>query len=209
MEIRAIITNIAFVSNVLDHFGLHKCQKSEEYALLKDTAEQMKSIGSMTLTQIEGSLKDVKQKLFPHLRGNIDLGCLKLFEVLQRNVPFYHFAKRMGFTGPNGRDTFLSRYRMVEAVQHEEYNQAVLRELHASYKYISPFFNKEIEFVQLIEEIVQLQDINKGINYLEEVAANIAMIKVLFDNVEVKSIKHACTCPIACSTCKKLSCIIQ
>ena len=184
VELQAIITNISVVSGVFKQFGLHNCQRSRQYALLKDTAEQMKSIGSMTLIQVKGLLAGVKQIL--HLKGDTDLSCFKLFQAVKRNAPFYRFAERMGFTGPNGRESFLSHYRMVLAhLQHEQYNQAILHHLYGSYKYISPFFDKEIEFEQLIEEIVQLPNINMGINHLEQVAANIVMIKVWFETVEV------------------------
>ena len=187
VELQTIITNISVVGGVLKQFGLHNCQRSEPYALLKDTAEQMKNIGSMTLVQVKELLAGVKQIL--HLKGNTDLSCFKLFQAVKRNAPFYRFAERMGFTGPNGRESFLSQYRMVLAhLQHEQYNQAILHHLYGSYKYISPFFDKEIEFEQLIEEIVNLPDINMGVKYLEEVAANIVMIKVWFETVEVSSI---------------------
>ena len=186
LELQAIINNISVVSVVLKQFGLYNCQKSAQHTLLKDTAEKMKKIGTMTLMQAKKLLSEVKEIL--HLRGKTDLSCFKLFQAVERNGPFYRFAKRMGFTGPNGRDTFLSRYRMVAAqLQHEEYNQAVLHHLYGSYKYISPFFDREVHFEQLIEEIVQLPDINMGVTHLEQVAANIVMIKVWFENVEVSN----------------------
>ena len=191
MELQAIITNIPVVSDVLKQFGLYNCQNSKKYTSLKDTAEKMRNIGTMPLMQVKELLSEVKEIL--HLSGKTDLSCFKLFQAVERNGPFYRFAKRMGFTGPNGRDTFLSRYRMVAAqLQHEEYNQAVLHHLYGSYKYISPFFDREVHFEKLIEEIVQLPDINMGVKHLEQVAANIMMIKVLFENVEVSDYAHTC-----------------
>ena len=191
IELKAIITNIPVVSDVLKQFELYNCQKSEKYRLLKDTAEKMKNIGTMTLMQAKELLSEVKEIL--HLSGKTDLSCLKLFQAVERNGPFYRFANRMGFTGPNGRDTFLSRYRMVAAeLQHDEYDQAVLHHLYGSYKYISPFFDRDVHFEQLIEEIVQLPDINMGVKHLELVAANIMMIKVLFENVEVSKCARTC-----------------
>ena len=184
MELQVIITNIPVINDVLKQFGLHNCQKSQQYALLKDKAEQMDNIGSMTLSQVKELLTDVKQTL--HLKDNSDLSCFQLFKAVKLNVPFYRFADRMGFTGPNGRDSFRSKYRMVfDQLHHEEYNQAILHHLHGSYKYLSPFFNKNIEFEQLIEEILQLKNISEGVIHLEQVAANVVMIKVWFDNVEV------------------------
>ena len=53
-----------------------------------------------------------------------------------------------------------------------------------------------MHFEQLIEEIVQLPDINMGVKHLEQVAANIVMIKVWFENVEVSN--HARLCMHAC-----------
>ena len=195
LELQAIINNIPIVSDVLKQFGLYNCQKSAQHTLLKDTAEKMKSIGTMTLMQAKKLLSEVKEIL--HLSGKTDLSCFKLFQAVVRNGPFYRFAKRMGFTGSNGRDTFLSRYRMVAAqLQHEEYNQAVLHHLYGSYKYISPFFDRDVHFEQLIEEIVQLPNINMGVKHLEQVAANIVMIKVWFENVEVSN--HARLCMHAC-----------
>ena len=187
IELQAIITNIPVVSDVLKQFGLHNCQNSKQYTLLKGIAEQTDNIDSMKLMIIKALLAGVKEIL--HLKGNSDLSCFKLFQAIKRNAPFYRFAERMGFTGPNGREGFLSRYRMVLAhLQHEEYNQAILHHLYGSYKYISPFFNKEIQFEQLIDEIMQLPNISKGINHLEQVSANIVMIKVWFENVEVSGI---------------------
>ena len=184
IELKAIITNISVVDCVLKQFGLHNCQKSHQYALLKDTADQMKNIGTMTLLQVKKLLTDVKQTL--RLKDDSDLSCFKLFQAVKRNAPFYRFAERMGFTGPNGRESFVTRYRMVlDHLQHEQYNQAILHHLYGSYKYISPFFDKEIEFEQLIEEIVKLPDIDMGVSYLEQVSANIVMIKVWFETVEV------------------------
>ena len=191
IELKAIITNIPVVSDVLKQFELNNCQKSEKYRLLKDTAEKMKNIGTMTLMQVKELLSEVKEIL--HLSGKTDLSCFKLFQAVEQNGPFYRFAKRMWFTGPKGRDTFLSRYRMVAAeLQHEEYNQAVLHHLYGSYKYISPFFDRDVHFEHLIEEIVQLPDINMGVKHLELVAANIVMIKVWFENVEVSDCAHTC-----------------
>ena len=186
IELQAIVTNIPVISDVLKQFGLHNCQKSVQHTLLKDTAERMRNIGTMTLLQAKEKLCEVKETL--QLSGKTNLSCFKLFRAVERNAPFYRFAKRMGFTGVNGRDTFLSRYRMVALqLQHEEYNQAVLHHLYGSYKYISPFFDKEVHFEQLIEEIVQLPDISMGVNHLEQVAANIMMIKVWFENAEVRN----------------------
>ena len=190
MELQTIITNIPVISAVLKQFGLYNCQKSKKYTLLIDTTEKMENIGTMTIMQVKKLLSDVKETL--HLSGT-DLSCFKLFQAVERNGPFYRFAERMGFTGPNGRDTFLSRYRMVAAqLQHEEYNQAVLHHLYGSYKYISPFFDREVHFEKLIEEIVQLPDISMGVIHLEQVAANIMMIKVLFENVEVSNCARTC-----------------
>ena len=151
----------------------------------------------MTLIQVKGLLAGVKQILC--LKGDADLSCFKLFQAVERNAPFYRFAERMGFTGPNGRESFRSQYRMVLAnLQHEEYNQAILHHLYGSYKYIMPFFDKEIEFKQLIEKIVQLPNINMGINHLEQVAANIEMIKVWFGTVEVSLlIAHYFSCSVS------------
>lgn len=184
MELQAIVSNIPVINDVLKQFGLHNCQKSEQYTLLKEKAKQMDSIGSMTLIQVKELLADVKENL--QLKKSSDLSCFQLFKAVKRNVPFYRFADRMGFTGPNGRDSFRSKYRMVfDQLHHEQYNQAILHHLHGSYKYLSPFFNKDIEFEQLIEEILKLKNISEGVIHLEQVAGNIVMIKTWFENVEV------------------------
>ena len=88
---------------------------------------------------------------------------------------------------------------MVAAqLQHEEYNQAVLHHLYGSYKYISPFFDREWPCIlnSLLKRLCSYLTLNMGVKHLEQVAANIVMIKVWFENVEVSN--HARLCMHAC-----------
>ena len=184
VELDAINKYISTINEVLKNFKLDRCLASDEHKLLKVTADAMKKKEKMTLKYASDKLAKLKSAL--HLKSQSDLTWLRLFEPVKRCTPFYQFAEQCNFTGPNGRELFLAQYRIVAPqVQHEEYNQAILHHLYGAYSYIALFFDKEVSFQDLMSAVMQMPDIDKGIENLKIVSEKFSLIKLWFSNVEV------------------------
>ena len=184
VELDAINKYISTINEVLKNFKLDRCLASDEHKLLKVTADAMKKKEKMTLKYASDKLAKLKSAL--HLKSQSDLTRLRLFEPVKRCTPFYQFAEQSNFTGPKGRELFLAQYRIVAPqVQHEEYNQAILHHLYGAYSYIALFFDKEVSFQDLMSAVMQMPDIDKGIENLKIVSEKFSLIKLWFSNVEV------------------------
>ena len=184
VELEAINKYISTITGVLNDFKLRRCLHSDEYKLLTVTANAMEDKGKMTLKYASDKLNKLKTAL--HLKSQSDFTRLRLFEPVKRCTPFYQFAEQSNFTGPKGRELFLAQYRIVAPqVQHEEYNQAILHHLYGAYSYIALFFDKEVSFQDLMSAVMQLPDMDKGIENLKIVSEKFSLIKLWFSNVEV------------------------
>ena len=194
-ELDAINKYISTITDVLRQFELQTCLESEEYNVLKEAATVLTDKGSMTLNLASQTLQKLKHALHldPESQSS-DLTRFRLFESVQRCAHFYHFAEKSNFTGPTGKRSFIDQYRIVAAqVQHEDLNQAILHHLYGSYDYIAPFFDKLVTFSHLMAAIMNLSNLDKGIEHLETVSRNIVLIKMWFRKVEV-SMCFSCLC---------------
>ena len=188
-ELDAVLKFLPVINDVLTLFHLDACSSSFEYGILRTTAAAMQNKGDLTLNQANNTLVDVKSAL--QLKSGSDLTRFKLFEAVKRCTHYYRFAEKSNFTGPKGWELFIAQYRIVAPqVQHEDFNQALLHHLYGSYKYIAPFFHKETTFSDLMNAVLKLDNLERGIDHLITVARNIELIKLWFSNAEVNQRYH-------------------
>ena len=117
---------------------------------------------------------------------------LDLFAVIQESAIFYQFVREKRFYGDIGVSKFDQQYHLIaNQLQYEEHNERLLRDLYTAFKLMVPFMDPHQDLRKLLSRVLALEThLPDGVQALETVNANMALIRQWFSRIEV-SIFHA------------------
>ena len=186
-ELNELAQLVMTIDAVLVQFELKGCLQDQEYdELLKNVRKvRMKETSSdISISTASECLKHISQLL--NLDSCKRAQCLKLFSVVKESRPFYKFAVDKGVAGKDGRTTFHKQCVFVSShLEQDDYDMAVFSNLRGATDVMMPFFQKNCNFKELMDNIASLNHINERIRQLEDVNKNIELIKLRFHEAEV------------------------
>ena len=177
-------THIPCIENVCRQYKLDGCLKDDDFINLLCISSTVKvEKQNLTLNAAKDYLKEAKVLLFgkstPHKT------CLDLFSAISDSAPFHQFIQQKQFIGEKGLILFTQQYELITAqLQHESYNEQVLNNLFAAFKFMSPFMDATQTLRSLMDQIILL-DTSKGLEQLKTVTSNINLIQLWFSRAEV------------------------
>ena len=176
---------IETIHAVCKQYSLEKCTNDPLLQELVSTHASFANRSDLTPKEAAEKMDRVKEILL--LGENRSPKYLGIFAAVSDSAAFYQFVNEKQFDGPQGQANFLQQYQLITAqLQHEEYDEQVLNHLRAAFKVISPFMNVNINFSELIKEVVSLDTVN-GLRNLETVNSNITLIRLWFSRAEVRA----------------------
>lgn len=110
----------------------------------------------------------------------------KLVSAIKGCPCLYRFCRLRGFDSVEGYQSFISQHKLVTiAMDKEDYCEEILNQLRGAMLFMSPFFSKDSNIIQLMTHLKSLTNVPIGISQLMDVEANIDTIELSFNKIEV------------------------
>ena len=206
LQLFQLTRHIRMIHSVCVQYQLKHCledSKLKDLTELVDTLEVDENKRKLTTKDAIKKMQVVQDALC--LNDKMDLKFLNLFTAIADSAVFHQFVTEKQFIGEGGQALFYQQYQLIiTQLQHEEYNEAVLNNLFAAFKLITPFVDREQTFTSLMSQVASLGAVDAS-RQLETVNRNINLIRLWFSRAEVHTsvyYMHTQSCAIhRCSAC--------
>ena len=176
--------HIPTIHGVCEQYKLEGCLKDRtlrELIILAEEVERRKA--NLIPLEAVDTMCLVKKSIGLTTPGSYH--SLGLFAAVANSVAFIQFVRDMKFDSEEGQAVFGQQYQLITAqLQHEEYNEDVLNDLYAAYKFILPFTDTKQNFTSLMSKVTSL-DVSCGLKQLQSVNSNITLIHQWFFRAKV------------------------
>lgn len=197
LQLFQLTSHIRMIHNVCVQYQLKRCLEDfqlKKLTVLVDTLELDENKRKLTAKDAIKKMQVVRDALC--LDDKMDLKFLNLFTAIADSAVFHKFVTEKQFIGEAGQALFHQQYQLIKTqLQHEEYNEAVLNNLFAAFKLITPFVDREQTFTSLMSQVASLGAVDAS-RQMETVNRNINLIRLWFSRAEV----HIYVCTKLCHT---------
>ena len=168
-------------------FGLASCLEDPKMVEMQAVFNELSSQelhNDISLNSGVSKLNTIKMNL-----GVSDIKNTLIFKLVSaiKECPcLYRFCRLRGFNSVEGYQSFISQHKLVTiAMDKEDYCEEILNQLRGAMLFMSPFFNKDSNLIQLMTQLKSLTNVPVGISQLMDVEANMDTIELSFNKIEV------------------------
>ena len=189
VNVFGVLNGLKTLKETCEMFNLNICLNDDQMVEIKEIILEFDSDdmhSQITLQDVITKQHIIRKNL--KIDNFSDTSIFELISCIQNSTKLYHFCQERGFTSAIGMQNFISQLKLVTvAMQHEDYCDEILNHLRGAVQFMSPFFYKDCSFSQLMEQLHNLKNITMGISQLATVEANMNLIIVSFNRIEVSS----------------------
>ncbi len=207
LEIFQFAHHIARIHDVCKKYKLENCLTDPELQDLVSILDEIQDDESKANLKLDRAVvmreTIVRSLCLPHLS---ETRCLKIFPVMLGCMEFFIFIQEKFFGKSSERErdsssvappmplesaraTFQQLFEIItQQLQHEDYNEQVLNQLHKAFRFILPFMNPDQTLRSLVTSVMLLEP-TSGFQELKTATENINLIRLWFARAEVSLYK--------------------
>ena len=187
LQLFQFTSHIEAIHRVCSQYQLEKCLEDPELQELVELVKKLKvgeNRAKLTPKDAIESMRKVSKSLC--LQEGQNPKYLDLFSAVANSAVLHQFiVTEKQFVGESGQALFRQQYQLITTqLQHEEYNEAVLNDLFAAFKFMIPFVDQEQSFHSLMHQVTTL-NVYDASRQLDTVNRNINLIRLWFSRAEV------------------------